>query len=203
MRLLLHACCGPCLIEPLEEFSASADELTIVYANSNIHPAEEYERRRDTLRAYAESVDATVIELPYDPAAWMVAVGPLARSGTERCRACYRLRLSEAARYAAENDCDALATTLTISPYQDSDGIREEGQAAASAAGIEWVDRDFRDSYGEATRRSRELGMYRQNYCGCILSDVEAREQRAARRAEKAAAMAERKAGEANGPQDR
>ncbi len=56
MRLLLHACCGPCLIEPLEEFSATADELVIVYTNSNIHPAEEYERRRDTLRAYADSL---------------------------------------------------------------------------------------------------------------------------------------------------
>jgi len=190
LRLLLHACCGPCLIEPLEQFSANADELAIVFTNSNIHPAEEYERRKDTLSAYARDAGATVVELAYDPAAWVEAVGPLARSGAERCRACYRLRLGEAARYAAENGYNALATTLTISPYQDHDAIRQEGQAAASQAGIEWIDRDFRDSYGEATRRSRELGMYRQNYCGCVLSDVEAREARVARRAERAAAKA-------------
>jgi predicted adenine nucleotide alpha hydrolase (AANH) superfamily ATPase len=192
MKLLLHACCGPCLIEPLDEFSAIADELAVVFTNSNIHPAEEYERRLDTLRAYADSVGATVIELAYDPEAWAEAVGPLADSGAERCRACYRLRLGEAARYAAENGYDALSTTLTISPYQSSEAIREEGQAAAAASGLEWVDRDFRDSYSEATRRSRELGMYRQNYCGCALSDIEAHEQRAARRAERAAAKAAR-----------
>jgi predicted adenine nucleotide alpha hydrolase (AANH) superfamily ATPase len=190
MKLLLHACCGPCLIEPLDEFSATADELAIVYTNSNIHPAEEYERRRDTLRAYADGLGATVVELEYDPAAWAEAVGPLADAGAERCRACYRLRLGEAARYAAENGFDALATTLTISPYQDPDAIRDEGLAATANAGIEWIDRDFRDVYPEATRRSRELGMYRQNYCGCALSDVEAQEQRAARRAAKAAAKA-------------
>ena len=188
MRLLLHACCGPCLIEPLEQFSKTVDELAIVYSNSNTHPAEEYERRKETLCTYAKSVGATVVELDYDPAAWLDAVGPLAREGAERCRACYRLRLGEAATYAADNDYDALATTLTISPYQNPDAIREEGQAAASRAGIEWVDRDFRDSYGDATRRSRELGMYRQNYCGCLFSEAEADEARAARRAERAAA---------------
>ena len=187
MKLLLHACCGPCLIEPLDEFSASADELTIVYTNSNIHPAEEYVRRRDALRAYADGLGAAVVELAYDPAAWHEAVGPLADAGEERCRACYRLRLVEAARYAAENGYDTLATTLTISPYQDPDAIRDEGRSAAENAGIVWIDRDFRDAYPEATRRSRELGMYRQNYCGCELSDAEAREQRALRRAEKAA----------------
>jgi predicted adenine nucleotide alpha hydrolase (AANH) superfamily ATPase len=194
MKLLLHACCGPCLIEPLDEFSAIADELAIVFTNSNIHPAEEYERRLDTLRTYATGVGATVIELAYDPAAWAEAVGPLADSGAERCRACYRLRLGEAARFAAENGYEALSTTLTISPYQNPEAIREEGQSAAAAAGVEWVDRDFRESYGDAARRSRELGMYRQNYCGCALSDVEAREQRATRRAEKAAAKAAREA---------
>jgi predicted adenine nucleotide alpha hydrolase (AANH) superfamily ATPase len=190
MKLLLHACCGPCLIEPLDEFSKSATELAIVYTNSNIHPAEEYELRRDTLRAYAEELGATVVELPYDPAAWAQAVGPLADAGAERCRACYRLRLGEAAHYAAKHGYDALATTLTISPYQDPDAIRDEGRAAAASVGIEWVDRDFRDAYPEATRRSRELGMYRQNYCGCEPSSVEAQVQRAARRAGRRAAKA-------------
>ena len=182
MRLMLHACCGPCLIEPLDEFLETADEVVIVFTNSNIHPAEEYERRKETLTAYADGMGATVIELPYDPAAWIEAVGPLAREGAKRCSACYRLRLGQAARYAAENGFDALATTLTISPYQSPDAIRREGEAAAQAVGILWVDRDFRDSYPESVRRSRELGMYRQNYCGCAFSKEEAAQEREARR---------------------
>ena len=185
-RLLLHACCGPCLIEPLEALAAEADHVTIVFANSNIHPAEEYERRRDTLRAYAEGVGVDVVELPYDPATWFDAVAPLANAGTARCRACYRMRLTRAAGYASEHGYDAIATTLTVSPYQDADAIRAEGERAAAEAGVSYLHRDFRESYPEAPRRSRELGMYRQNYCGCVLSEAEAKRERAARKAARA-----------------
>jgi predicted adenine nucleotide alpha hydrolase (AANH) superfamily ATPase len=183
MRLLLHACCGPCLLEPLDALSEVADEVTVVFANPNIHPAEEYVRRRDTLRAHADEVGVEVIELPYDTDEWDRVVGVFGSSGAQRCRACYLLRLGSAARYAAEHGFDALATTLTVSPYQDADAIREEGRSAAEAASVTWLDRDFRDRYPEATRRSRELGMYRQNYCGCLFSEAEARAQRGARRA--------------------
>lgn len=183
MRLLLHACCGPCLLEPLDAFTSEVGDITVIYANPNIHPLAEYERRRDTLLAYAERNGVEVVELPYDPAAWVQEVGPLARAGAERCHACYRLRLGLAARYAVENGFDAIATTLTVSPYQDAEAIRAEGERAAAEAGVGYVHRDFRDRYPEATRRSRELGMYRQNYCGCLLSEIEAREQRAARKA--------------------
>lgn len=189
-RLLLHACCGPCLLEPLDELAHEADEVVVVYANPNIHPAEEYERRRDTLLAYADESGVDVIELAYDPARWLEVVGPLANAGAERCRACYRLRLGDAARFAAANGFDAIATTLTVSPYQDAVAIAEEGERAAAEAGVAYIHRDFRERYPQATRRSRELGMYRQNYCGCVLSDVEARRERAARKAERTARKA-------------
>jgi len=185
VKLLLHACCGPCLIEPLDVLRAQSESITILYANPNIHPVEEYERRREVMAEYAAAEDVAVVEAPYDPARWMMAVGPLAEAGAERCRACFRLRLEESARYAADHGFDAIATTLTVSPYQDGAVIAEEGERAASAAGVTYVHQDFRDRYPEATRRSREMGMYRQNYCGCLLSDVEARQARAERRAKK------------------
>jgi epoxyqueuosine reductase len=191
-RLLLHACCGPCLLEPLDALASEADSVVIAFANPNIHPAEEYERRRDTLLGYAEAAGVDVVELPYDPAAWEAAVAPLADAGAERCRACYRLRLGLAARMAADAGYDALATTLSVSPYQDQDAINDEGRKAAAAVGIEWLDRDFRDRYSDATTRSRELGMYRQNYCGCALSQAEAEDQRQARREARAAEKAAR-----------
>jgi epoxyqueuosine reductase len=193
-RLLLHACCGPCLIEPLDALASEADSVTVAFANSNIHPAEEYERRRDALCAYAHEVGVDVVELPYDPEAWFDAVAPLASAGAARCRACYRLRLRAAARYAADAGYDAIATTLTVSPYQESDAIRAEGERAAAEVGIAYLHRDFRPRYPEATRRSRELGMYRQNYCGCVLSEAEAKRERAARKAARAAEKATRAA---------
>ncbi len=190
-RLALHACCGPCLLEPYDALVREGARVTVVYCNPNIHPAEEYERRRDTLLAHARRFDLDVVELPYDPAAWLEEVGPSARDSKERCRACYRLRLRRVAIWAAENGFEVIATTLTVSPYQDSDAIADEGASAASEAGVAYVHRDYRARYPEATRRSRELGMYRQNYCGCLMSDVEARGQRERRKAQTAADRAE------------
>ena len=77
-------------------------------------------------------------------------------------------------------DCAA-----TVSPYQNPAAIREAGEAACAAAGVRFMPTDFRERYPEATRRSRELGMYRQNYCGCHLSMREAEESRARRREER------------------
>ncbi|NTU70791.1 MAG: epoxyqueuosine reductase QueH [Coriobacteriia bacterium] len=193
-RLLLHACCGPCLIEPLEALAEEADHVTIVFANSNIHPADEYERRRDTLAAHAKRLGVEVVELEYDPESWARIVAPLRDEGPNRCSACYRLRLGEAARYGAEHGFDAIATTLTVSPYQDARAIAAEGRAVAAEAGIAYLDRDFRDRYADATRRSRDEGMYRQNYCGCVFSEAEATAERERRRESRRALARERAA---------
>jgi len=187
MRLMLHACCGPCLLEPYDALVATGDEVRVVYANPNIHPREEYERRRDTLLAYAQERGIDVDELAYDTDAWDAAVAGLQDDPAQRCRACFRVRLGAAARHAADQGFDAVATTLTVSPYQDPDAIREAGEEVCADAGVEFVLTDFRDRYPEATRRSRELGMYRQNYCGCRYSDAEASEAREKRRAAKRA----------------
>jgi predicted adenine nucleotide alpha hydrolase (AANH) superfamily ATPase len=185
VTVLLHACCGPCLLEPYDALAADA-EVVVCYANPNIHPAEEYVRRRDTLLGYAEGAGITVIELPYDPASWHEATSA-AGSRAERCRACYRLRIGMVAAEAARRGYEAVATTLSVSPYQDPGSIAEEGAAACAEAGVRFIVTDFRERYPEATRRSRELGMYRQNYCGCAPSRSEAvaeREQRRAARKE-------------------
>ncbi len=186
MRVLLHACCGPCLLEPYDAL-ASEHQVDVVYANPNIHPIGEYERRRDTLIAYAEERGINVIELGYDPRSWMRAVAGLEDDPHRRCAACFELRLGMAAEHASLHGYDAIATTLTVSPYQDAAAIRDAGTRAASAQGVRYLDTDFRNRYAEATTRSRELGMYRQNYCGCLLSDIEARDDRAARKVERKA----------------
>jgi predicted adenine nucleotide alpha hydrolase (AANH) superfamily ATPase len=190
MKLMLHACCGPCLLEPYDALVAQGCDVRVAYANPNIHPRAEYERRRDTLLAYAAAHGITVDELDYDLDAWQVAVAGLESAPGERCRACFRVRLGQTARHAADLGYDAVATTLTVSPYQDPDAIREAGEHVCAEAGVAFFVTDFRDRYPAATRRSRELGMYRQNYCGCRYSDDEAQESRARRKAERAAKRA-------------
>ena len=187
MRILLHACCGPCLLEPYDALAAEA-VVDVCYANPNIHPAEEYERRRDTLLAYAEGTGIDVVEIPYDPSLWADAVAHAGEDRAARCRACYRLRIGMVAAEAARGGYDAVATTLTVSPYQDPDSIREEGERACAEHGVRFLPTDFRERYPDATRRSRELGMYRQNYCGCAPSAAEAERDRAARKAARVAA---------------
>ena len=76
MKLLLHACCGPCSLEPVRLLRAAGHDLTIAYMNSNIAPADEYARRLATLRAWAADVSAPVVEGAYDPAAWEACAGP-------------------------------------------------------------------------------------------------------------------------------
>jgi predicted adenine nucleotide alpha hydrolase (AANH) superfamily ATPase len=89
------------------------------------------------------------------------------------------------AREAAAGGYDAFATTLTVSPYQDQDAIREAARVAAREAGVDYLDLDLADRYPDATRRSRELGMYRQRYCGCEPSIAEAEETRRGLREER------------------
>lgn len=226
MKLLLHACCGPCSLEPTRLLADAGHDIAIYYANSNIAPREEYARRRDTLATWAADAGFPVIEGPYIPSAWEegpgrigdAAIADAARAQAEgegreasadaptdaraavlavdparreaRCRACYRLRLQETARVARERGFEGIGTTLSVSPYQYTDVIEQEVMRAARAEGVAGVFEDFRPYYDAATQKSRELGMYRQNFCGCRISELEA----AAERAERKAARAREKA---------
>ena len=205
-KILLHACCGPCSLEPVRLLQEEGHELAIYFYNPNIHPAEEYQHRLQTLHQWADPAGVQVIEGPYDPRAWEQSVGTLHREGCpmqERCRACYRMRLQKTAEAATELGFEALSSTLNVSPYQFNDIIHEETDRAAEAAGLESVFRDFRPAYPEATRRSRELGMYRQKFCGCHYSKDEAESQRREREERKAAEKARRAADEAVREQER
>jgi len=169
MRLLLHACCGPCLLVPYDVFSRE-HEVEVFFFNPNIYPAEEYYRRRDALLDYANARDITVHEEVYNSQMWWAFAGAVARDREARCGDCYQLRMVAAARFARTHDFDAIASTLTVSPYQRQEMIRKAGRMAADEIGRVYLDVDFRQSFSGAVSRSRELGMYRQNYCGCEIS---------------------------------
>lgn len=197
MKLLLHACCGPCSLEPVRLLVEAGHDITIAYFNSNIAPADEYEHRLDTLLGWARSQGIPVIEGVYKPNEWRARIGRAWKAGDpreNRCRACYRARLEELARHADENGFEGIATTLSVSPYQYIDVIEEELERAAASFGLAAVFEDYRPYYPQATIRSREEGMYRQNYCGCAWSDAEARAEREERKAERKAAKMKKKA---------
>lgn len=197
--MLLHACCGPCSLEPVRVLRERGCEPDVFYANSNIAPAGEYDRRLDAIRQWAAETGLSFTEGSYRPQAWDERVGKPWQEGAltreERCRACYRLRFEETASYAAAHGYASMGTTLSVSPYQYTDVIRQELEHACATVGIQAAFEDWRPFYDEATRRSRAAGMYRQNYCGCVFSKAEAEAERAERKAARAAER-ERRAAE-------
>ncbi len=188
--VLVHACCGPCSLEPVRLLREEGFEPTIAWSNPNIQPAAEYERRLETLLGWAASEGIEVIEVPEDrerAELWERAVAPHGFDREARCRACYALRLSAAADLARERGFTTLTTTLAVSPYQLHEVCDELLVKIATSRGLEALVRDWRPRYPEATRRARELGLYRQSYCGCRFSAAEAQAERiAARNARKA-----------------
>ena len=142
-----------------------------LFYNPNIHPLLEFRRRLVGSREVAAHVGIELVEdLAYDPEAWFAAVGG---GGDSRCSRCIDQRLDRTAAEAAARGCDAFSTSLSISPWQDHAGILACGEAAAERHGVEFLYEDLRSLYGESRRLSREWGIYRQKYCGCVVSEWE------------------------------
>lgn len=177
IKILLHACCGPCSLEPIRLYREAGVEPTVFFSNSNIAPKSEYQLRRDTIKQYCESIDVEFIEDEYDNEMWKRAVKEV-DCKPNRCRECYKMRFDRACKYASENNFDSVSTTLTISPYQYIDIIRDELANACRKYDTSCSFEDFSEYYYDAQRRAKKLGLYRQHYCGCIPSKIEAEQEK-------------------------
>lgn len=173
--LLLHACCGPCSLEPVKYLCEEGFEPTICWTNPNIQPIEEHDKRLKTLLAWADEVAHVPVIVAEDRRdLWEAKVAPAGLAREARCCACYHVRLEESCRVAKEEGFHYISTTLVVSPYQLFDACHEVLSKLAPKYGLEEVWRDFRPHYPESVTDSRALGMYRQNYCGCRFSAAEA-----------------------------
>lgn len=176
-RLLLHSCCAPCssyVLEYLSEYFS----VTVFYYNPNIFPAEEYEKRVKEQEALILRLPAkhriSFLEGPYEQERFYeMAKGlELEPEGGERCFRCYHLRLLEAAQMARAGAFDYFTTTLSISPLKDAEKLNEIGEKLAREYGVAYLNSDFkkRNGYKRSIELSREYGLYRQDYCGCVYS---------------------------------
>ena len=169
-KLLLHICCGPCSTEVIRRLKDDHEVVGFFY-NPNIHPEEEYDKRLMEVQRISALWRVLVDVGRYDHERFLeVARGLEAEpEGGKRCVACYQLRLEETARRAADNGCTHLATTLTIAPMKKAAVINPLGRDAAARHGLVFVDEDWkkRDGFKHSIELSRDLGLYRQHYCGC------------------------------------
>ncbi|NLC17424.1 MAG: epoxyqueuosine reductase QueH [Clostridiales bacterium] len=167
MKILMHMCCAPCAAYPSQKLLQDKHDVFGLFFNPNIHPIEEYQKRRDALIEFSKKT-AIPIELidGFMQSEWEMFSG----TDDERCQMCYSIRLQLAAKYALDNKFDAYTTSLLVSPYQKHDLIKELGQKIGHNVGIPFYYEDFKTGYRAGQQRVKELGLYRQKYCGCIIS---------------------------------
>lgn len=171
MKLLMHICCGPCTIYPLKELRIQGHEVTGMFYNPNIHPYQEYQRRLQTLNDYAAKAFLKVLCAEDYPLEEFLR--KTAFQGNARCEYCLQDRLQHTADMVSVGKYDGFTTTLLYSRYQKHDLIRDLGEHISRQSGIPFVYQDFRAGWSEGVKISRDLGMYRQQYCGCIYSEKE------------------------------
>jgi predicted adenine nucleotide alpha hydrolase (AANH) superfamily ATPase len=169
MNILLHICCANCAIYPVKILREQNHQVTGFFFNPNIHPYQEFKRRLDTVRDYAER---TELPMAYrDDYLLEEFLAQTAAAPGHRCGYCYHLRMEETARFAAGNGFEGFSTSLLYSRFQNHETIREYGQALGQRYGLVFHYQDFRAGWKEGIDTSKAMGLYRQQYCGCIYSE--------------------------------
>jgi len=175
--VLLHCCCGPCTLYPLETLREEGYEVIGCFDNPNIHPYREFQLRMDSFRTAAERFHLfAVIEKEYGLAAFMSSLqgceeAVYQATSEARCAVCYRTRLENVAAFCRKAGLAVFSTTLLVSPYQRHDMIREIGEKVADKYGLTFLYRDFRTGFRQGQAAAQETGLYMQGYCGCVFSE--------------------------------
>ena len=180
MTTLLHTCCGPCASACVPVLKELGREVTMLFANSNIDTREEFEKRLHEAEKLAAVDGVKIVALPYDHEEWLREVAAGYEHEPEkgaRCERCFRYNLTKAAEYAKAHGFDEFTTSLTVSPHKVSKTIFEVAESlelhcSPSPSTFTFLPVDFkkREGFKLSVRRTKELGLYRQSYCGCEFS---------------------------------
>ena len=173
--ILLHSCCAPCsshVISVLKDYF----DITIFYYNPNISPIQEYEKRKQEQISFIKQLDCgiKIMDCDYDNDVYEECIKGLEneKEGGARCLKCFRLRLEKTAKLASVNNFDYFCTTLTVSPYKNSQVINNIGKDLMNIYNVKWLYSDFKkeEGYKHSIALSKQYNLYRQDYCGCIYS---------------------------------
>lgn len=167
MKLLVHMCCGPCSVYPVSVLQEEGIAFEGYFYNPNIHPKDEFVRRKENVEKLSKIKNFPVVYADdFMQETWEQHKG----TEVQRCNMCYSLRLDRTAAMAKEKGFDAFTTTLLVSPYQNHALIRELGEKFAGKYGVEFFYRDFRPGFRQGQQQAKEMDLYRQKFCGCIIS---------------------------------
>lgn len=170
-KILLHICCAPCSIYTLKKLRAEGAFVSGYFYNPNIHPYTEFLKRLQTLENYSKiSLLPLVVDKSYNLETFLKGI---LEYGKDRCLFCYRTRLEKVFQKGSDEGFDAVTTTLLYSKYQRHDDIKAIGEELSNKYNIDFLYEDFRKGWKVGVEESKTINMYRQQYCGCILSERE------------------------------
>ena len=171
MKILIHLCCAPCSIYPVESMKAKGFEVMGFFYRHNIHPYSECLKRQENLESYARQIGLRlIIQDGYDLEGFIQNV---VYREKDRCAYCYHDRLQTTALLANRGKFDYYSSTLLYSKFQKHDLIKSIGESIGKSTGVPFFYEDFRSGWKEGIEKSKDLQMYRQQYCGCIYSEKE------------------------------
>lgn len=171
-RVLLHICCGPCSLYPVQDLRKQGYDVVGLFYNPNIHPLQEYLRRRQGALEAADHLGLKMIwkDNEYNPGEFLRQI---AFREPRRCFFCYQMRLERTMSIARRGNFDFFSTTLLYSIHQQHRQIAQLGRDMAGSKTLQFLNRDFRPGWKAGIAQSLELGIYRQQYCGCLYSEIE------------------------------
>lgn len=177
-KLLIHTCCAPCFVYIHEDLTKLKEiyteknnlDITSIWYNPNIQPKMEYEKRKKTLIDYCNQVGCKLDIIDEYNLKEFVKNSFETDKYSCRCEYCYTMRLEKVFKYGAENGFDMIMTTLSISPYQNQDLLKKVGQKLGEKYKIKYIHLDYTRKFREGQKIAKDMGLYRQKYCGCIFS---------------------------------
>ena len=185
-KILLHMCCGPCSCYTVKKLREENFEPVGYFFNPNIHPYQEWRKRLRAAREFAEKVGMKFFHVNHYGLRDFLektssVAGKISDADTfqnadgfhARCKICYAWRLSETAKFAAENNFEIFTSTLFYSIHQNHELMKKIAETFAKQFGVKFYYEDFRIGWQEGIDLSLQLELYRQNYCGCIFSEEE------------------------------
>ena len=172
MNILLHICCAPCSIYPIDQLRKGGHRIAGYYYNPNIHPYSEYLKRRSEADKYSKDSGVNMIAGDYELEKYLENT-TYSKAPKNRCSICWWIRLERTAKFAKENGFEAFTTTLLGSPYQDHEVLRKIAVDIADKTDIKFHYEDYRTGFRRSTEKAKSKGIYLQNYCGCVFSKEE------------------------------
>lgn len=173
-KIVLHACCGICSGYPVSYLKDMGYDVVVYFYNPNIYPEAEYEKRLEAQKKICEHFQVKLVIDMYEPEKYFEYVKGLEDEPERglRCDKCFEMRLKKTAEYAKSINAESFTTSLVISPHKNFAKISKKGEQIAENYGLKYLAIDFKkkDGFLKTNKISKELEIYRQNYCGCKFS---------------------------------